>query len=138
MKVKCNKGSLLIEALLAVVIIAISLTLIIESLASSYRAVILTKDYSQALILLENQLSLLAQKGFIEDSINESDSYPEPFSKYRYDLKTSLSQKADNSFSQEDLGGINKVDLSVSWSTGRKANKVSLLTYLFEPPKDEE
>src|SRR5690242_10960757 len=63
MKTSNRKGFILIEVIAATVIIAVSLTLIMQSFVSNTRAVALQKDYTQALIILENHLSRLLYTG---------------------------------------------------------------------------
>ena len=50
-------GSILVEVLLSVMIMSVSLTILIGGLMSGYRLTLLNNDYSQALMLFENQMT---------------------------------------------------------------------------------
>ena len=124
-----RKGSLLVEALLAISILSIGLTLIIQSFLSSVRATVYAADYSLATILLENKMSDLIEKGFIGDSIDEEGFLEGPNEKFRYHLET------HNMETQGGSANLNQVKLSILWSSGRKTNSILLTTYLFNLPK---
>jgi len=78
----------LIEALLAVVILSGSLVIIVQSLASSLRAITYTSDYTLGLILLENKIFDYIQMDSSELDSDNSGAFEEPHNKYRYSLKT--------------------------------------------------
>lgn len=129
LKVSSNKrGSLLVEALLTISILSIGLTVIIRSLVSSLRATAYSADYSLAVILLENEMSDLRQKGFIKDSVDMEDIFPEPYEKFFYRLET---KKAAGEFTS---GSLNEVKLTVFWRSGPKERSISAVTYLPQPP----
>ena len=124
-----KKGSLLIEALLAITILSIGLTMIIQSYLSGFRAALYTQDYSTAAILLENKMVNLMQVGFIGESVDEEGVFPEPYGKFRYRLETR------NAKNEVGTGSLNEVLLRVSWASGKRNNAMSLATYLFNLPK---
>lgn len=127
-----DNGAVLIEVLLAVVILASSLTLIIRSLVMSLRATVYSRDYSQAVFLLDNKLGEIVQRRFLEDSYQEEGGFPEPFEKYRYEIT------AQNILEEEPSGGVSEVNVLVSWESGKNERKISADTYLLHLPPVEE
>lgn len=124
-----KKGTLLVEALLAVTILGVGLTVIIHAFLSSFRALSYSKDYSLATILLENKMYALLERGFIEEDLNEDTTFPPPYEKFRYHLETrNLKEKSE-------AGKINEVRLEIQWASGKKRNVIPVTTYLFNLPK---
>ncbi|HOW35223.1 MAG TPA: hypothetical protein PL155_02250 [Candidatus Omnitrophota bacterium] len=123
-----KKGSLLVEALLTISILSIGLTVVIRSLVSSLKATAYSADYSMAVILLGNEMSDLRQKGFIKDSIDIEDIFPEPYEKFFYRLETK------KVVSESTSGLLNEVKLTVFWRSGPKERSISAVTYLLQPP----
>ncbi len=124
-----KKGALLLEALLAVSIVAFGLTAVIYSYLSSFRASVYTGDYSLAAILLESKMSDLVYRNFIEDAIDEESAFPEPYQRFRYKLTTRNSNQGGKP------GDLNEVVLSILWDSGKRKNNITLTTYLFNLPK---
>ena len=118
-----TKGSLLVEVLLAVVILSVSLTLIIQSMASSLRATVYSTGYSMALLLMENRLFHILYLPVTGAYAQESGQFPQPYNRYHYDLTIS------GLTGSEDLKKISQVDLDVSWSAKGAEKKISLATY---------
>lgn len=119
-----KSGSLLIEVLLSVVILSTALTLMIQAMTSSLRALQYGAGYTTALILLENQMCELLRKGASESGLREIKNLTESVPVYRYSLQTrSLSAAGEDK--------INQVDMTVSWRSGKKDNQVGLTTFLF-------
>jgi len=115
-----RKGTILIEAIVSTVIIAISLTLIMESLLSAYRALNLQKDYTLALITMDNGLSRLL---FDSSSSNVFDQTQERFK----------SEHATSNLNE----GLSKENLTVQWMSGNKNRQISASTYIYIPPHDK-
>ena len=128
---KQNKGSLLIEAILAVVILGTSLTVIIQSLSSAVRANVVTFEYLTATTLLENKMFGLIKDGFIKRNIKEEQPFMEPFEKYRGLIETK------EAASVPKPSQLNEVNLNVSWDSGRRTNVLSVITYLFTQPDEK-
>ena len=125
-----TSGFVLIEAVLSVVIVAVSLTFILQSMTATYRAAALNVDYTKALILLENQMSLIAKNGFIEAGLRQDEECAKPFDRFHSLLETSASSDVKD--------GINDVQLEINFKSGLKNNRVSLITYLFQPPDEKK
>lgn len=114
---------------MTVTILAVGLTVIINSFLSSFRAMTYSKDYAVAVNLLENKMCALKQDGFIEANLDENGVFSQPFEKFRYHLETRSAK------SNDEPSSLNEVALSVEWVSGRKKNNILLTTYLFDLPK---
>ena len=60
-----KRGSFLVEVLLTVVILSVSLTIIIQSLVSSLRAISYSANYSSAILSAENKMFELLQQAHL-------------------------------------------------------------------------
>lgn len=122
-----RRGSLLVEVLLSVVILSTALTLMIQSMTASLRAIQYGAGYTTALILLDNQMCELLSKGAIQAGLRETKELTgagDSLTTYRYSLQTaSLDDAADK--------GINQVDATVTWRSGKRDNTLGLTTLLF-------
>jgi len=116
-----NRGSILIEALAAVAIIAVSLTLIMESFAGNFRATVLHQEYTKALVLLQNRLDQ-AFVMEIKDVVKSGEPEPHPLERFRYQSKLKDLDEANK--------GLKRLDMTVSWASGPKTRAVSATTYL--------
>ncbi len=119
-----KKAFLLIEVFLTISILSIALTSIIHSFLSSLRATVYASEYSKAVLLLENKMYELLQRGTIKASIDTEEHFPAPNEKFNYHLKT---RKKDD----DAQSSINEVHLSISWLSGKRKNDIALTTYFF-------
>ncbi len=119
-----RRGSLLIEVLLCVVILATALTLMVQSLTASLRAIQHAGGYTMALILLDNQMCALLRKGFIGPDLRQTSDVAEPDSSYHYSLRT-------ESWGTPGESNIDQVDAALFWRSGKRDNQVGLTTFLF-------
>ena len=121
-----RRGSLLIEVLLSVVILSTALTLMIQSMTASLRAIQYGAGYTTALILLDNQMCELLRTGAIPAGLRETKELTkagDSLTTYQYSLQTaSWDDAADK--------GINQVDATVAWRSGKKDNAIGLTTLL--------
>ncbi len=130
-KIKSRNGSLLAEALLAVVILSISLTFIIQSMIAGLRASRYVADCSSALILLENKMSGLMMNRYSSAYWNEKELCTDDIKEYQ--LLTKSRPSADRY--QRNL---NDVQIEVIWRTGKKEYQIALTTYLLKEGKRNE
>ena len=122
-----RRGSLLVEVLLSVVILSTALTLMIQSMTASLRAIQYGAGYTTALILLDNQMCELLRKGAIQAGLRETKELAkagDSLITYRYSLQTASLDDAAGK-------GINQVDATVAWRSGKKDNAIGLTTLLF-------
>jgi type II secretory pathway pseudopilin PulG len=124
MKTSSRKAFILIEVIAATVIIAVSLTLIMQSFVSNTRAVALQKDYTQAIIILENHLSRLLYTGADVAMSNNNDE-----EHGRFDYKHVLSPT--------DEEHIKTALLTVKWPSGKKQRSLSVTTLLFNAANEK-
>ncbi|MCA9404959.1 MAG: hypothetical protein KC684_00330 [Candidatus Omnitrophica bacterium] len=129
-KRKKRAGSLLIEALLAVVILSVSVTIVVQSITSSMRATVYVSDYTQALILAEETMFDVMEGQFIPAGLSEEGTYSQPYDHFNYILKTEKSDIPDQK-------NINDVELTVTWKKRAKTNTFKIRTYLFNVPDEE-
>lgn len=129
-RIKNNRGVLLLEAIFAIVILVVTLSVIIESLVSGLRASVLAADYSKALILTDNVMAGLLESHTIDPSFPMESDFPEPNQQYRYDLKTDIAQ-------EDTQNNLTQAYLTVSWNSGRKKHDVSLVTWIPDKAKDQ-
>ena len=108
---------------------SIGLTFVIQSYLSSFRASAQVADYAIATIALENKMNSLLQMGFIEDNVDEEDVLLKPFDDFHYHLKT------ENMGEEGKPGELNRIDLEVSWLSGKRKHSTALTTYLSNLPK---
>ena len=123
---RLKRGFILVEALLSIVIIAVSLNFILQSFTATYRAAALNVDYTKAAILLENQMSLITQKQFVQAGQDQEGECLHPFENFHYHLQTT-----------DGAGALNDVHLDISWKSGVKNNQISLMTYLLKPTDEK-
>jgi len=123
-----KRGSLLLEALLSVIILSVSITMIIQSMTASLRAVKYSIHYTKASILMENKMVGLLQKGAAEPGAGESGDFDFPYENYQY----SLSVEPSDAGTGDDHIKLSDVQLRVSWMAGGKEKGVSVGTYMPE------
>ena len=122
-----KKGSLIVEALLTISILAVGLTFVIRSYVSSLRAAAYTADYTMAVFLLENKMHDIRLTGDINSGAVQEENFPAPFEKYSYRLQ------ANDAAGSGEPNSLKEIVLAVMWASGLKSNSVSLTTYLYNP-----
>ena len=120
---RSERGFFLVEVLLSVVILSVSLTLIIQSMTSALRSSVFAEDHATALILLENKMFDLLEKGFVETDLKKQEQIPRPYDRYWYFLDV------------KPAGGtnerrLNEVDAGLTWKSGKRQNSVAFQMYL--------
>jgi Tfp pilus assembly protein PilV len=111
-----RKGIILMEAIITTVIMAIGLTVIMQSLLSSYRSVSLQKEYAQALMIVENHLSkfLFDAKEAAPEDLNQSSS------RFQYQGKVAISDSY-----------LKKVFVSVKWPSGHNQRQLQVASLAY-------
>jgi type II secretory pathway pseudopilin PulG len=125
-----NKGSILIEALAAVAIVGVSLALIMESFAGNFRATVLDQEYTKALVLLENRLDRAFQQN-IKEVAAADEPCPAPLDRFHYHAKL-------ESLDSPDAGNLKRLEVTVSWPSGKKDRELSVVTYIKAPDVKQE
>ena len=118
-----KRGMLLLEAIMAIVILIVSVSVIIESLVSGLRTTVITSDYAQALVLMDNLMTKIMCQRTADSLAPEADFAP-PNAQFHYVLKNYKvsDQPLENS--------LHEIELSISWQSGQKKQKISAITWL--------
>ncbi len=120
-----QKGSLLLESLLAIVIVAVSLTVIIQALLSNLRAMTRSSSCLSAMVSLENKMDALLYRCLRHEPIKENINSPGD-ELYQY----ALEERKLNG--DEKTAVFKEVKLISSWKEGKKDQHISVVTYLLD------
>ena len=125
-------GSVLLEALLSVVILSVSITIIIQSMMSSLRAAKYSEEYIQAIILLENKMTEIISRRILKEEVREEGAFSEFGGKYEYLLTATPLYGGDE--------GLSSIAIDISWAKAKRKKKISAHTFLplVETPEYEE
>lgn len=122
MKKLKNDGFTLLEILVAVAIIGISLTVIIQLFSSNLRAISISKDYVHAVLKAEERMRELLE----EENLSEGHYSEQTEDGYKIDIYISKFSRDKSENLQVDL---TQIDLSVSWTAVMKEKRFDLTTY---------
>jgi len=111
----------LLEALLAVVIFSVSITVIVHSLASSVRAVSEAARYQEALNVLEN----------IVTDLKTSSRYPEAGG-YKVDGREYTVEIESAALTAENKKDLNLVAVKIAWKTNQRNEQIVADIYAFK------
>lgn len=114
-----QRGFLLFETLLAVLFLAVGLTVVLRSFGSSLDALGISADYTRALVLLEERAWELEAKGSIAPGISNG-KFSEEHGNFQWEVSASELEEM----------GICETQLTVSWEQRGKPRAVSIVTYL--------
>lgn len=114
-------GSTLLEVLLSVMILSISISLIIQSMTASVRAINDTIQYGTALNFLENQATHLVYEKLIDGEIDPLSS-PDA-QKYQKRISRSTADWSDK---------VEESTVTISWVAGRITKNLQATTYAFK------
>lgn len=107
-----NGGMLLLESLIAVVIFAVGITAILQSLMNNVRIGAITGQYAEAVFLLNESLGAEQFQSVVLDHPG-----------FDYQVKIQKLQ-------QEPWEELKQLDLSVSWPKGANQRRIALRTIL--------
>ncbi len=119
-----RRGSLLIEVLLSIMILSTALTFMIQTMTSTLRAIQYGSGYTMALILLDNQMCEVFLKKSIKSGLSEKKDLTEAGTSYSYSMRTEPSDLTADK-------GINVVEATIAWRSGKRDNRIDLTTFLF-------
>ena len=108
---------------MAVVILSVSITLIIQSMTQSLRSATLASHYTSALLLAENKLNEYVYAA--PDIDNQEEGFPKPNDKYRYMMEK-------KPLDDPDFSNLLGLDLKVSWTSRGRDNNISFETFLLD------
>ncbi len=116
---KSNKGFLLFEVAVAVVILSIGITIVLQSFNSAIMSVKLIRDYTTSMFLLEQKMVEL-EMADNSQLIDREGSFEGEFSKFSWKIDSALMDKLP----------LDKTGVSVLWGTKTSVRKFSVQTYL--------
>jgi hypothetical protein len=119
------RGTILLEVILAMLILSVGLTAIIQAMAAALRAKTFCSDYIQAVFLADDKMFPNLTRKTSGLPIREEGKFPEDEGKYAYTL---TSRTAD--MSKIDTPNLNEVTLKVSWASGFTTKEIDLVTYV--------
>lgn len=111
---KNKQGAILLEALLAVMILAVALTAIVQAMMSGLRAAVTSVEYLRAASLLE---SVMVEKFLAKAEGVKSQSrtaFEAPYDRYQYAVEMS----DENDPLYKDLK-LRRLECSVAWPAGK-------------------
>lgn len=117
---KNQQGAILLEALLAVTILAVALTAIMQSMLSGLRAAVVSAEYMRAASLLD---SVMTEQFLTRpDALTSRDEVEakEPYERYKYSVR--VSDENDPLF--QDLN-LKRLETSVVWPAGKGKRTLS-------------
>ena len=122
---KSKKGSLLLEVLLSIVILSTSVTIIIQAMTSSLRAMVYSAQYTKMANVLENEMTGLIFANLRGEALTDIKGDIQVEERYTVSFQSEL---LNDSYHEH----IQDVHLNVSWSSKRKNNQISINTYFIE------
>jgi len=128
-RIRRHKGTFLLEALVAVVILAVGLTGVIRAFLMGLKAQERSRDYQISALILENVLTHLLLDRYFDEGISAGVECARPYADYRCEITA------------EELdppGPLKRVTVSVIRLEGSNGRLMEAVTYMFARPKDEE
>jgi len=117
-----RRGSVIAEALIAVVVMSVGITVLMQALMNNARVVDAAQDYGRAWILLNEKLEEKVHFDKLNVSIKRQVAN-KPLERFEYDLTF-------KKITQDHWSGLNQLDIAVSWPNENKRRQVSLRTIL--------
>lgn len=114
-------GFVILEALIAIVVMAVALTALMQALMNNARVINTVQDYGKAWLLINEKLG---EKTLFDTTIVPLLNQPaaKPLERFTYDLEF-------KSINQESWQGLERAEMSVAWIDG-KQRVVNLRTIL--------
>ena len=130
---KCgkNKGFLLLEVLISIVIIATTLVVINRAFSTSLRAVGLAGDYLLADCVLEDKIFDIQINDSFSD-IRLSDTVELAQQEFFYSMEIS---QADITVDEDEEFPLKQANLSVNWGELDSVSRLNVSTYVWEEEK---
>ncbi len=124
---------ILVEALLAVVILGVGISLVVQSLNMSRRNVARSLDYTRAIFLIENKLTAMLLSPSISSSLDAGadESLQDAGREYSYNVE-------EKSLTEENSQHLTNVTAELSWKTGRRENVLSVSALVFDPSSEKQ
>jgi type II secretory pathway pseudopilin PulG len=117
-----ERAQVLLEVITAVAVVSVALTTIIGSLVSNYRAAVLTREYTKALFLLEDQGQALFLMGAEAGSSTEKTCSGDA-GMFRCSTVAARIKDFSNA-------ALSEVLVTVIWVSGKKGRSLSMSTFI--------
>lgn len=114
-------GFMLAEAMISIAVVGICLSLIVESLYQSYKALVLNEQYAQALVLMNNTMGQVLHNDAIAAAIEANGSFDAPFEQFHFDVQTQ---------SLPEQEAFQEVSVRVQWPSGSRERQMVFNTLL--------
>jgi Tfp pilus assembly protein PilV len=121
-----QKGVLLLEALLVLVVLSMSLTLMVQAMSASLRATQQNADYADAVLLMDNKMFAVMTEGTSGDTYTGQEDLDEPYDGY------SLRMQNQPILSPEVSDKLRALDLDLVWARGKNIHSLRMTTYLLD------
>jgi type II secretory pathway pseudopilin PulG len=118
-----NKGFLLLEAILTVVIVSICLTFIAQSLLTNFRTGVRFQETIRSLLVMENRLGLLYATDASQDQL---DTAPQPLEEPYDKFTVSAAASTINDH-------LKNIELKLSWPAGQTQGHLNVTTIIYNP-----
>ena len=118
-----SRGQVLLEAILSIVLVSVSLTIIAQSLLTNFRTGVRFQETVRSLIVMENQLGIL---DVTEASDDQLGSYPQSVEKPYDQFKVTARADTMNDH-------LKKVGLKLTWPTGKTQGRLDVTTMIYNP-----
>jgi hypothetical protein len=112
---------MLAEAMISIAVVGICLSLIVESLYQSYKALVLNEQYAQALVLMNNTMGQVLHNDAIAAAIEANGSFDAPFEQFHFDVQTQ---------SLPEQEAFQEVSVRVQWPSGSRERQMVFNTLL--------
>jgi len=122
-----NKGFLLLEAMMAVAILSVGMTLTLRSFSTAINVVRVSQDMVIAGNLMEQKVFELENSPVLRPGKDKGD-FGKDFDGYSWILETSELEDTD----------LNEVKLTVKWQSGKRSQSLNTVTYLASATENEE
>jgi len=134
---KNRDGFLLFEAILSVAILSLGLVLVLHSFTGSLKAARISQNYMRAVLLLEAKMTELEWKGSLDSGISEG-KFSQKNERFAWKIEATPVEEISGEDEEKKRVELNKVHLTVSWSEGKKVERIELTTYLKSKEKESE
>lgn len=125
LRIRSKNGALLLETLLSIVILATGLTVMVQAMTVSLRAMAYSARYSQMASALENEMARQIFAGLTGGDLPRTDERARNDEPY----EILASSRPINGVDRQRL---RELILTASWESRRKGREVSIHTYISE------
>lgn len=123
-RIKGQSGFTLVEVILAVVILSVALTAMIQAMSSSLRALHYGSGYTKSLFVAEDQMNALIKQGVVAQTMLEEKEVEVDDDRYKIVIEAKKTGQIESAH-------LSLVQVRVQEATGQNKSPVTLETLLF-------